>query len=120
MSEVLRELVVALSLDSDNFSRNLRTINQQIKEAESSFRLAGAGVAGFEKSIQGTEARLTLLSAKQKEQTRAVDQYARALVQSNQKLVDSHARQEQMKQSLGQARQEYERLKGEVTAAGQQ
>ena len=31
MSEVLRELVVALSLDSDNFSRNLRTINQQIK-----------------------------------------------------------------------------------------
>ena len=35
MSEVLRELVVALSLDSDNFSRNMRTINQQIKEAES-------------------------------------------------------------------------------------
>ena len=120
MSEVLRELVVALSLDSDNFSRNLRTINHQIKEAESSFRLAGAGVAGFEKSVQGTEARLTLLSAKQKEQTRAVDQYARALVQTNQKLVDSHARQEQMKQALGQARQEYERLKGEVAAAGQQ
>ena len=46
MSEVLRELVVALSLDSDNFSRNLRTINQQIKEAESTFRLAGAGHEG--------------------------------------------------------------------------
>ena len=29
MSEVLRELVVALSLDSDNFSRNLRTINHK-------------------------------------------------------------------------------------------
>ena len=40
----MRELVVALSLDSDNFSRNLRTINQQIKEAESTFKLAGAGV----------------------------------------------------------------------------
>lgn len=33
MSEILRELVVALSLDSDNFSRNMRTINQQIKES---------------------------------------------------------------------------------------
>ena len=42
MAETLRELVVALSLDSSNFSRNMRTINQQIKEAESTFRLAGA------------------------------------------------------------------------------
>ena len=37
MAETLRELVVALSLDSSNFSRNMRTINQQIKEAESTF-----------------------------------------------------------------------------------
>jgi hypothetical protein len=51
MSEVLRELVVALSLDSDNFSRNMRTINHQIKEAESTFRLAGAGIDKFEKSV---------------------------------------------------------------------
>ena len=42
MAETLRELVVALSLDSSNFSRNMRTINAQIKEAESTFRLAGA------------------------------------------------------------------------------
>ena len=32
MAETLRELVVALSLDSSNFSRNMRTINAQIKE----------------------------------------------------------------------------------------
>ncbi|MEG1193882.1 MAG: hypothetical protein RSG50_11755 [Clostridia bacterium] len=31
MSEVLRELVVALSLDSLGFARNLRTIGKQIK-----------------------------------------------------------------------------------------
>ena len=30
MAETLHELVVALSLDSSNFSRNMRTINQQI------------------------------------------------------------------------------------------
>ena len=33
MAETLRELVVALSLDSSNFSRNMRTINAQIKDA---------------------------------------------------------------------------------------
>jgi len=36
MAETLRELVVALSLDSSNFSRNMRTTRKQIKEAESS------------------------------------------------------------------------------------
>ena len=30
MAETLREPVVALSLDSSNFSRNMRTINQQM------------------------------------------------------------------------------------------
>ena len=41
MAVTLRELVVALSLDSSNFSRNIRTISQQIKQAESTIRLAG-------------------------------------------------------------------------------
>ena len=55
MAETLRELVVALSLDSSNFSRNMRTINQQIKEAESTFRLAGAGVQNYEKANAETK-----------------------------------------------------------------
>ena len=64
MAETLRELVVALSLDSSNFSRNMRTINAQIKEAESTFRLAGAGVQNYEKTIAGTEAKLSMLGQK--------------------------------------------------------
>ncbi len=49
----LRELVVALLLDSSNFSRNIRSINQQIKEAEFTFRLAGAGVENLNTGIAG-------------------------------------------------------------------
>lgn len=109
MSEVLRELVVALSLDSDNFTRNLRTINQQIKEAESTFRLAGAGVEKFETSVKGTEAKLSMLGNKLKEQNRAVEQYSRSLVAANQKLTDSSTRQEKMKTSLIAARGELEK-----------
>ncbi len=38
MAETLRELVVALSLDSSNFSRNMRTINQQINDSKEAQR----------------------------------------------------------------------------------
>ena len=44
MSETLRDLVVSLSLNSDNFTRNIRSVQKQIQEAQSSFKLAGAGV----------------------------------------------------------------------------
>ena len=44
MPEVLRDLVVSLSLKTDNFSRNINSINRQSREAESAFRLAGAGI----------------------------------------------------------------------------
>ena len=117
MSEVLRELVVALSLDSDNFSRNMRTISKQIQEAESTFRLAGAGIDKFEKSVQGTESKLSMLGEKLTHQNRAVEQYSRALVAANDKLEVSYARQEKLKASLTAARTEYERIGTQVEAA---
>lgn len=117
MSEVLRELVVALSLDSDNFARNLRTINKQIKEAESTFNLAGAGIDKFEKTIQGAESKLSMLGSKLTQQNRAVEQYSRALVAANQKLTDSYARQERMKAALEDARTEYQRIGQQVASA---
>jgi len=117
MSEVLRDLVVALSLDSDNFSRNLRTINKQIQEAESTFRLAGAGLDGFEKSVQGTEAKLSMLGNKLQEQNRAVEQYSRALVAANQKLSDSHTRQEKLNTALSDARGALAQAKTAVAGA---
>ena len=64
MAETLRELVVALSLDSSNFSRNMRTINQQIKEAESTFRLAGAGVGFFPSFLKGSIAYCRIIPRK--------------------------------------------------------
>jgi phage-related minor tail protein len=48
LSEVLRDLVVTLSLNSDNFTRNIKSVNRQIQEAQSEFRLATSGMTGFE------------------------------------------------------------------------
>src|SRR5690606_22087402 len=98
----------------------MRTINHQIKEAESTFRLAGAGIDKFEKSVKGTEAKLSMLGDKLTQQNRAVEQYSRALVAANQKLTDSYARQEKMKASLTEARTEYTRFKTEVGNAAKE
>ncbi|MBR5109682.1 MAG: phage tail tape measure protein [Clostridia bacterium] len=117
MAETLRELVVALSLDSSNFSRNMRTINQQIKEAESTFRLAGAGVENYEKTIAGTEAKLSMLGQKLTQQQRAVEQYSRALVAANDKLKENYDRHQDYTQRLEQARGRQEDLRFEVEAA---
>lgn len=47
MPESLRDLVVSLSLNTENFTRNIKSVNKQIQEAESYFKLAASGVTGF-------------------------------------------------------------------------
>ena len=51
MPEVLRDLVVSLSLKTDNFSRNINSINRRIREAEGAFRPIGAAIAPREKQM---------------------------------------------------------------------
>ena len=79
MAETLRDLVVSLSLQSDNFTRNIRSVNKQIQEAESFFKLAAAGVEGFDKSTEGLASRLSTLQQKLSLQRNVVDQYQKAL-----------------------------------------
>ena len=37
MAESLRDLVVSLSLQTDNFTRNIKSVNKQIQDAECFF-----------------------------------------------------------------------------------
>lgn len=108
MAESLRDLVVNLSLNGDNFSSNLSAINKQIKEAESEFAAASAGVDGFEKTLEGSRAKVDALTKKYELQSRAVEQYQRALTASEGKLSQTAEVQEKLKKSLEEARAEYE------------
>ena len=53
MAESLRDLVVSLSLNTENFTRNIKSVGKQIQEAESYFKLAAAGVDSFENTTEG-------------------------------------------------------------------
>ena len=120
MSETLRDLVVSLSLQTDNFTRNIRSVQKQIAEAESQFRLAAAGVEGFEQSAEGLTAQLSTLERRLTLQQQAVTQYERALTAANDKLQECFARQGDYAQRLTDARAAQEALKTQVAAAAQQ
>lgn len=110
MAEVLRDLVVTLSLQSDNFSRNITSINRQIREAESQFRLAGAGIQNFGSTTAGMSSRLTVLQNQLSYQRNAVGQYERALQQANARLTETYTRQQQYSQRLAEAKVRHQDL----------
>ena len=87
MSDVVRDLVVSLSLDAGEFTRNMRAINASIKEAESSFSLAGAGVDKFGSSLGGQLAKAQMLEQTYMLQSAAVRQYSAHLSEANNKML---------------------------------
>ena len=120
MSETLRDLVVSLSLQTDNFTRNIRSVNKQIQEAESYFKLAAAGVEGFESSTEGLASQLSHLQRRLSLQQDAVTQYEKALTAANTKLQECYDRQTDYAKRLEDARKAQQALKDQVKAATNQ
>ena len=111
MSETLRDLVVSLSLQTDNFTRNIKSVSKQIAEAESQFKLAAAGVEGFERTATGLATQLSTLERRLSLQKDAVNQYQRALEAANNKLSECYNRQNDYAQRLEAARTAQQALK---------
>lgn len=120
MSETLRDLVVSLSLQTDNFTRNIKSVGKQIQEAESTFKLAAAGVEGFERTTTGLATQLSTLERRLSLQKDAVTQYQRALEAANNKLSECYNRQNDYAQRLDDAKKAQQALKEQVAAAAQQ
>lgn len=122
MSETLRDLVVSLSLQTDNFTRNIKSVNTQIKEAESAFKLAASGVTNFEQTTGGLAAKQTTLTRQLNLQKVAVDQYQKALEAAKKKLAECQANQAAFEAKLasakgaGQSAAALKKLEGQVTA----
>ena len=117
MAESLRDLVVSLSLNTDNFTRNIKSVNKQIQEAESFFKLAAAGVKDFDTSAAGLASRLGTLQSELSMQGNIVGQYQRALEQANNKLTECYNRQGEYAGKLEEARTRQAELADEVSRA---
>ena len=117
MAESLRDLVVSLSLNTDNFTRNIKSVNKQIQEAESYFKLASAGVNGFDSSAAGLSAKLEMLERKLTLQKDAVSQYEKALKAASDKLTECYGRQQDYSSRLADARQKQSDMAAAVESA---
>ena len=82
MSDSVRSLVVSLYLDSGKFDKAIRLVNKEIKQAESEFKLAGAGVKDFEKTLKGVDAKAEMLRKTLKGQTENVSALTGKLTRS--------------------------------------
>lgn len=110
MAETLRELVVSLSLQSDSFSKNVKSLQKQIREIESRFDDAGDGADGFEAKLKNLGDKLTA-------QGSIVDQYKQALNNANTALGNAVAKNDDLKKKLDAAKTAHSNLKTEVENA---
>ena len=117
MPDTLRDLVVSLSLQTDNFTRNIRSVNKQIQEAESFFKLAAAGVDNLDKSTAGLATHVSSLQQKLALQKEVVDQYSKALTDARDKLTDCFTRQADYANRLADAQNRQTALNNAVVSA---
>ena len=119
-SESIRDLVVRLSLESDSFSANIRTITAQIKEARSDFALAAAGNKNYDKSVEGMTAHVVELEREIQLQNKAVEQYQRKLQKANDSLEKSYKKNQQLKTQLSESKDAYDALAQKVKETAQE
>ena len=105
MSETLRDLVVSLSLNSDNFTRNIKSVNKQIQEAQAEFRNLASGVENFEGTADGLSSKMSTLQRTFTLQQEVVGQYSKALDAARNKLAECYARQLEYADKLREAKE---------------
>lgn len=107
MSDSVRSLVVSLYLDSGKFDKAIRLVNKEIRQAESEFKLAGAGVKDFEKTLKGIDAKADMLRKTLKGQTENVS----ALTG---KLSTLNKRQQEQYEAYEKSAEQYREAKADL------
>lgn len=112
----VRDLVVSLTLNSEDFKSKMSGINALLKQSKSEFRLAGAGVKNFEKTTAGVSAKLASLRQQQALLGEKTKEYAKRFDAVNASMQSNLATQEKYKNKIAQVRAQFE----EATAAAKQ
>ena len=115
----VRELSVALTL-TDNFSANMRSINQQLKEADSAFKLASTAAGGFSSAQEKTKAVTEMLQQKLNIQKAAVDQYRQALDRAKATYDANVKKQQELQAQLERNKEEFGENSAEVKKTQQE
>lgn len=110
MNDKIRELYVTLSLNAEDFDKHIKAVGKQIKEVESEFLLAAAGVENFETSIEGMGAKAGTLRNQLNKTQDIVNQYSAKLLELNKRLTEEIGKKPGLKEQLETETKERDRL----------
>ncbi|WP_133016934.1 phage tail tape measure protein [Clostridium cuniculi] len=109
-----KQLVVNLALKSGTMKQQINSINKDIKQMQTDFKNAGAGVEDFEKTSEGLSTKLKLQQSvveKLKDKLSVYKSEQEKCTATLDKAVSAYQKQEQkvksLEQALEQAKQEY-------------
>lgn len=111
-----KQLVVNLALKSGTMKQQINTINKEIKQIQTEFKNAGAGVEDFEKTSEGLSAKLKLQQSvveKLKDKLSVYKQEQEKCTKTLDKAVDAYQKQEQKVKSLEEQLEEAKETYGE-------
>ena len=64
MSDAIRSLQVALSLETSKFTSSVKSVNQHIKDLDNKFKNASQGTKNFENSFTGLSTKMDYLKGR--------------------------------------------------------
>lgn len=105
--DAIRELVVALSVNSGSSAKDLQGIGNLVKQADAKFRAAAAGVKDFEKSTAGMQAKVAMLNEKLNAQNSAVSKHQAALDKSRDKVQKAADKQKDLATKIEKTKAAY-------------
>lgn len=111
-----KQLVVNLALKSGTMKQQINSINKDIKQLQTDFKNAGAGVENFEKTSEGLSAKLKLQQSvveKLKDKLSVYKQEQEKCTKTLDKAVDAYQKQEQKVKSLEEQLEEAKETYGE-------
>lgn len=111
-----KQLVVNLALKSGSMKQQINSINKDIKQLQTDFKNAGAGVEDFEKTSEGLSAKLKLQQSvveKLKDKLSIYKQEQEKCTKTLDKAVDAYQKQEQKIKSLQEKLEEAKEVYGE-------
>lgn len=111
-----KQLVVNLALKSGTMKQQINSINKDIKQMQTDFKNAGAGVEDFEKTSEGLSTKLKLQQSvveKLKDKLSVYKQEQEKCTKTLDKAVDAYKKQEQKVKSLEEQLEEAKETYGE-------
>lgn len=111
-----KQLVVNLALKAGTMKQQINSINKDIKQLQTDFKNAGAGVEDFEKTSEGLSTKLKLQQSvveKLKDKLSVYKQEQEKCTSTLDKAVDAYQKQEQKVKSLEEQLEEAKETYGE-------